>query len=143
MADTLPISDMLLFPLRRQDGRLLIVREQDHLLRRFGALDILSLEAGASTPYRLRAEADQILAPLDGTLAVDLVDLRPQSPSQGTRIEITLSAADPHGLLLPFGVACRLASSQGARLLRLSTHSAAHPDDRDLATSDLPEAAPR
>ena len=143
MADSLPISDMHLFPLAIQDGRLIILRESDHLLRRFGVLETLSVDAGASTTFHLRAEADQVLTPLDGRVELSLVDLRPASPSHGARLEITLSAEDPHGLLLPFGVACRLASSTGARLLRLSTHSATHAEDRELDDGDLPEAAPQ
>jgi hypothetical protein len=143
MADSLPISDMHLFPLSRRDGRLIILREQDHLLRRFGVLETLSLEPGASTPFNLRAEADQILAPLDGAVDLSLIDMRVESPSHDTRLEIKLSAADSYGLLLPFGVACRMFSADGTRLLRLSTHSAAHAGDRDLADGDLPGAAPQ
>jgi hypothetical protein len=143
MADSLPISDLHIFPLSRQDGRLVILHDTDHLLRRFGVLETLSLEPGASTPFNLRAEADQILAPLDGAVDLSLMDMRVESPSHGARAEITLSAADPQGLLLPFGVACRMLSADGARLLRLSTHSAAHASDRDLADGYLPEAAPQ
>lgn len=143
MAASLPISDMYLFPLKREDGRLVILREQDHLLRRFGVLETQSLEPGASTGFGLRAEADQILAPLDGAVDLSLVDLRSASPSHGARVEISLTAVEPQALLLPFGVACRLSSSQGARLLRLSTHSATHAEDAELAEGDLPEAAPR
>jgi hypothetical protein len=143
MADSLPISDMHLFPLSREDGRFIILREQDHLLRRFGLLETLSLEPGTKTLFKLRAEADQILAPLDGAVDLSLIDMRVESPSHGARLEVTLSAADPHGLLLPFGVACLLLSADGARLLRLGTHSAVHAGDRDLADGDLPEAAPQ
>jgi hypothetical protein len=143
MAGSLPISDMHLFPLSRQDGRLSILRDTDHLLRRFGVLETLSLEPGASPLFHLRAEADQILAPLDGAVDLSLIDMRAESPSHGVRGEVTLSAANPHGLLLPFGVACRMVSADGARLLRLSTHSAAHAGDRDLADGDLPGATPQ
>mgnify|MGYP002623211332 CR=1 FL=1 len=134
---------MHLFPLKREGGRLVILREQDHLLRRFGVLETQSLEPGASTRFGLRVEADQILAPLDGAFALTLVDLRPASPSRGARVEISFPAAGPQGLVLPFGVACRLQSAQGARLLRLSTHSANHAEDREFDDGELPEAAPR
>ena len=134
---------MHLFPLKREGRRLVILHEQDHLLRRFGVLETQTLEPGASSRFGLRVEADLILATLDGAFDLTLVDLRPTSPSHGARVDISLSAAEPQGLLLPFGVACRLQSAQGARLLRLSTHSASHAEDREFDDGELPEAAPR
>ena len=140
MPGPFPISDLYLYPLELQDGRLVILHEDQHVLRRFGSLEQVSLDAGATTPFTVRAEADQIWTPLSGQVFAMLVDLRPASPSHGERLEMILDAADPQGLLVPFGVAARLDSPQGASLLWLSTHAAAHPEDRVLQPSELPAA---
>lgn len=143
MPEALRIPDAHLFPLERRDGRLRILDEQDHLLRRFGALEAVALQPAQTLPFTLRAEADEIWVPLQGAADFALADLRPGSPSHGVGLELSLSADNPQGLLLPFGVACQVSSRTGAYLLRLSTHSAAHPQDRQLEDADLPEGAPR
>lgn len=135
MPSQYPISDMHVFALSRAAGRLSLLREADHLLRRFGQLDLVDIPAGQQTDFELRAEADRFFFPADGNVKAILVDLRSSSPSLGVRAEVVLDASDPHGLLVPFGVACSLAAQSNTRLIVLSTHSTAHPEDR-LATRD-------
>lgn len=124
------IHDLLLFPLEAAGGRLALLSNQQHLLRRFGQLELLSLAAGEVHNAGLRAEADRFLFILDGQVDLQLEDRRAQSPSHGVAVNLTLDAAQPQGLLLPFGLACRLQALGAARLLILSTHSEPHPADQ-------------
>lgn len=129
------ISDMHIFPLNVLAGRWTLLRNTDHLLRRFGQLDLLDLAAGSETEFELRAEADRFLSAINGRVQARLLDLRAGSPSLGVSINLSLDANDPHGLLVPFGVACSIYTETEARLIVLSTHSEHHPEDR-IATPD-------
>lgn len=124
------IHDLLLFPIEAADDQLTLLSNQQHLLRRFGALQLLSLAAGQAHSLGLRGEADRFLFALDGQVDVQLHDQRPHSPSHGVTQSLTLAASQPQGLLLPFGVSASLQAAQPARLLLLSTHSEAHPADQ-------------
>lgn len=137
MPSEYPIADMFLFPLTRETGRLRLLRETDHLLRRFGQLELLDLAADEQTEYTLRAEADRFLFPISGSTSVRMLDLRETSPSKSMRAEFTLVSAEPQGLLVPFGVACSLAAKAASRLIILSTHSESHPEDRTASSDEL------
>lgn len=137
MPSQYPIADMHVFPLTRAAGRLTLLRETDHLLRRFGLLELIDLVAGDGTEFTLRAEADRFLFSLSGSAIVSLLDLRETSPSNGERAEFILDADNPQGLLVPFGVACSLEAKSPARLILLSTHSESHPEDRIAAFDEL------
>ncbi len=126
---------MHVFPLRVTAGRLVLLREADHLLRRFGQLELLDLAAGTQTEFELRAEADRFLFVIAGRVALRLLDLRDGSPSHGAHVSVLLDESKPQGLLLPFGVACGMVAELDSRLIILSTHSEAHLADR-VATAD-------
>lgn len=132
------IPDMHLFSLERANGRLQILRRNQHLLRRFGLLELLELGAGDKTDFTLRGDADEICVPIEGRLSATLVDRRAKSPSSGLQVDIELDADQPHGLLIPFGVAHAFTAHTRARLLRLATHADGdHPDDQTLPAADL------
>lgn len=131
------IADMFVFPLRPESGHLTLLRNSDHLLRRFGQLDLLDLSAGQQTEYIVRAEADRFLFPIAGEVSVTLVDLRQHSPSRGIQTTVSLNTKEPQGVLVPFGVACSLACAQAARLVQLSTHSESHAGDRIVTPDEL------
>lgn len=135
------ISDMHVFPLTVSDGRWTLLRENDHILRRFGQLDLLDLNSGQETDFELRAEADRFLFAINGRAEARLVDLRTGSPSLGSRITVVLDTEDPHGLLLPFGVACALYAPVDARLIILDTHSEIHAGDRKATAEELQKYA--
>ncbi|MEX1071012.1 MAG: dTDP-4-dehydrorhamnose 3,5-epimerase family protein [Anaerolineales bacterium] len=135
MPEMLPISDVHLFPLTVSAGRWKLLSEEDHLLRRFGQLELLDLDASQETDFELRAEADRFLFAINGRARAQLLDLRTSSPSLGERVNISLDTENAQGLLLPFGVACALYAETDSRLIVLSTHSQSHPEDR-LATPD-------
>jgi hypothetical protein len=69
------------------------------------------------------------------------VDLRESSPTRRARAAVGLDAADPHGVLVPFGVACTLRSTRAARLVLLSTHSETHAEDRTPSSDELQKYA--
>jgi hypothetical protein len=132
-----PIADMHIFPLARAAGRLPLLRNSDHLLRRFGQLDLLELAAGQRLDLPVRGEADCFLFPVSGTVEAALMDLRPSSPSHGARAAVALNVDEPKGLLVPFGVACSLQAASQAVLIQLSTHSEAHSADRAANPAEL------
>jgi hypothetical protein len=141
MKSEYPIWEVHVFPLTRAAGRLTLLREEDHLLRRFGQLDLIDLVAGEQTDFTLRSEADRFLFPIAGSVKSSLLDLRALSPSKNARAEITLEANQPQGLLVPFGVACSLGAKSAARIVILSTHSESHPEDRTISRDDLDQYA--
>lgn len=134
MPSEFPIADMLVFPLGQADGGLALLREADHLLRRFGQLDVKDFVAGTQAEFGLRAEADRFFFIITGRTLLHLIDLREGSPSQGVHATVILDETKPLGILVPFGVACGLVAETDSRLIVLSTHSEAHPQDR--ATAD-------
>lgn len=130
-----PIADMHIFPLQRAAGTVTLLRNSDHLLKRFGQLDVLELKAGEQTAYTVRGEADRFVFPIEGSLTVRMVDQRDSSPTCNSRAEAALSAAELRGVLVPFGVACQLSADSPARAVLLSTHSENHAGDR-VSTDD-------
>lgn len=137
MPSEFPIADMLVFPLARVGGSLRLLREADHLLRRFGQLELLDLAAGSRSESQVRAEADRFLFPISGRVAAHLLDLRAGSPSHGAHASFNLSEDELQGVLVPFGVACALHAESNSRVLVLSTHSDAHPEDRAATVDEL------
>lgn len=132
---------MHVFALDRQGGALTLLRNSDHLLRRFGRLDVLDLAAGEQAPLSVRGEADRFLFPIGGEVSIAMLDLREQSPSRGANVDLTLSAEAPQGVLVPFGVALSMHAKAAARLIVLSTHSEEHPQDRAPAAEELAKFA--
>jgi hypothetical protein len=122
MQNQYPIGDVYVFPVQRSEGRWKLLSDSDHLLRRFGQLEFLSLKEQQSANYEAREEADEICFVLRGKMTVKLTDLREDSPSYNAIIEIALRADEPKGLLIPFGVAYSLVTSNGVDLLKVSTH---------------------
>jgi dTDP-4-dehydrorhamnose 3,5-epimerase-like enzyme len=138
MSSDFPISDLYLFPLQLDEGQLALLRRDDHLLRRFGQAEVRRFKAGVQSPFKLRAVADEVWTPLHGVAQFTLIDLRPASPSENQSLEITLDAEQPQALLVPFGVACSIATQDGAELLRLTTHADGdHAEDRVISREDL------
>ncbi|MCW5874206.1 MAG: dTDP-4-dehydrorhamnose 3,5-epimerase family protein [Anaerolineales bacterium] len=142
MTSPLPISDMHSFALHAAPEGVVLLREVDHVLRRFGELALHTLAPGDAGGYHLRAEADRVIFPLDGECSLRLLDLRPQSPSYGVHAVFALQAAAPQGVLVPFGVACSLAADSAARVLWLSTHSQPHAGDRPASAEELQRFLP-
>ena len=118
-----PISDVYLFDLGQSEGRLTLLSEHQHLLRRFGQLELVDIAPGQGMEAPALVETDRFCFVLDGAVVAHLEDQRGQSPSQGASMDVALDASQPRGLLMPFGVSANIHSEAGARLLMLSTHA--------------------
>ena len=70
------IPDVYVLDLEQTDGRLVLLRDNDHLLRRFGQLDYRELKGGEETPVILRAVADEIWSVISGEVTLTLLDKR-------------------------------------------------------------------
>lgn len=99
----------------------ILLDEDDHLLRRFGRCEVVFLDQSRPGLEFVREQADEYWAILDGQAVMDLSDKREDSPSQGESLTLTLTADQPVGVLVPFGVSCRLTGT--ARFVRLMTHT--------------------
>jgi mannose-6-phosphate isomerase-like protein (cupin superfamily) len=126
MAYETTIPDLLIKPLSDQEiegGRLLQLLEfDDHLLRRFGRMELIELEAKTVFQPILRKVADEVWFILEGEVEGFWLDRRPNSSSEGARERHPLPA--PSLVLVPFGVAfaCRTVSGT-CTLLRVMTHA--------------------
>jgi hypothetical protein len=114
------IHDALVTDLAPAAGRLPIVSFEDHILRRFGAADILRLSGGEAV-RALRASADEVWVLVEGAAHFLLEDTRPDSPTYGLRPHI--QASRPTRLLLPFGVRLEVRADPEALLVRVMSHS--------------------
>jgi hypothetical protein len=121
------IHDGLITPLapssRSWGEAMPILAFQDHLLRRFGRIELIRLRDEGEFEGR-RTVADEVWALVEGAADVLLADERQDSPTRGARQSHRLEA--PTRLLLPFGVHLRIVARSGAALLlRIMTHSEA------------------
>ena len=126
-----PISDMLVLDLSWQAGRLTVVKDDDHVLRRFGQVDIIGLDQGQQIEV-FRQQADEIWALFSGQATIQLEDQRQDSPSMGVTVSLVVDQEVPKAVLVPFGVACIVTGGlDGTRFLRIGTHhDTSHPQDR-------------
>jgi hypothetical protein len=117
----LAIHDVLLTPLApAAAGRQALLAFEDHLLRRFGSLELVRLDPGDTFGVSRRV-ADEVWILLDGAVHVSLEDTRPSSPTFGSTA--TMRLQPHHRLLVPFGVRLGARAEAATSLLRLMTHS--------------------
>lgn len=126
------ISDMYVLELQWDQGILTVLKEDDHLLRRFGQIDLVNLTPGGNIEV-WREKADEIWILFSGEAKIVMEDLRDESPSLNDIVELTLDQDHPKAVLVPFGVKFKLYSSDGAMLLRVGTHQ-----DNSLMTDQTP-----
>ncbi len=117
------ISDVHVFAQTKIDRGRLILSEEDHLLRRFGKLEIVDISPTAAPLFHLKKSTDQIIAIIDGMIQVQLIDLRKLSPTFGLEMSIEINEIKPQAILIPFGVASSIGSNKKGKVLWLSTHS--------------------
>ena len=122
MADT-TISGAAIFDLVWKDGRLVVLGENDHLLRRYGQVDVIKLEPGIPLETIRASGADEIWTLLEAEANLRLADLREESPTLDEMLEITLSGENPQAVLIPFGVGAQISTRVGAMLLRVTSHA--------------------
>jgi dTDP-4-dehydrorhamnose 3,5-epimerase-like enzyme len=107
--------------------------ENNHLLRRFGQVDYIHLEGQGEGLEIFRQEADEVWVVVEGHARFSLLDRRQDSPTLNVQNIIDLSADDPHALLVPFGVLCRVSTIMGGKFIRMTTH-----EDGTIASDLLP-----
>lgn len=123
MSSKFSISDVRVTTRLQHGSKIVILNDEDHLLRRIGQIEVRRLGAGERTPFTYRDEADEVWYVLEGRARITLVDQRVESPSKGEQLEIELSDADGKAVLVPFGVAYSLAGQTEAVAIRVATHS--------------------
>ena len=138
MSEQIPIGDVCRLLIEFESDRLVVLRDEDHLLRRFGQVEIRRLSASTKTPFMLREAADEVWTSIEGIAEFALVDQRPGSPSENSSMLVELEAVNPQALLVPFGVAYSISCRQDCILLRLTTHSdGVHPGDQTIPVEKL------
>jgi hypothetical protein len=142
MEQSLPIHDLFIRSLRfdrKEDHqRMVLLRFEDHLLRRFGTLELLRLEAHSTTPLCVREVADEVWALVEGKVEFIWWDRRPASPTENQTYRLT--TAEPTLVLVPFGVAFGVRVTESScTMIRAATHLyEEHAGDRTLAWESLP-----
>ena len=132
------IPDVFLFDVERKDGRFILLRDNDHLLRRFGQVEFRELRAGENTPFTLRVVADEIWSVIKGEANLSLIDRREGSPTKNHVMNLTLSGEKPQSVLVPFGVAFAFTAIEDAQMVRLATHQdQAHSQDETLSYEEF------
>jgi dTDP-4-dehydrorhamnose 3,5-epimerase-like enzyme len=130
------IHDLLFEPLLLTNDEpgsfLTLLSFDDHLLRRFGQLDLVRKDPEKLTQLRMRSVADEIWVLIEGNAKCICRDLRPGSPSEGTEVHCEISA--PTRMLVPFGVAFGWrALEEPALMLRCATHQDGdHQEDQTI-----------
>jgi hypothetical protein len=137
MSESLPIPDLFIRPLHPDlsEGhtRMTALRDDDHLLRRFGLAEVVRLCPTQELHLRLRSVADEVWALIEGAAEFHWQDRRPDSHAHGA--SHLLRAQQPHLVLAPAGVAFGVrALDQPALLLRLATHADNDPSSADDRT---------
>lgn len=123
MSNHISISEALVIDLSWKEGRLKAVSENDHILRRFGQIDLVQLTDGEAIAVHRKRGADEVWVLVQGLAELVLVDRREESPSFQTSKQINLQGVDPQAVLIPFGVAAELRPRSNGLLLRVSSHA--------------------
>jgi mannose-6-phosphate isomerase-like protein (cupin superfamily) len=101
--------------------RFAALRFHEHVLRRFGSLEVIKLTPQSKTEPLLRHEADELWVLVEGSVQCRWQDARPASPTAGEKFAINIT--QPAQIFVPFGVAFALqAGHTGALMLRAATH---------------------
>ena len=125
MKSAYPIHDLYIREVDpiTKDGRTSIplLSFDDHLLRRFGFAESISLEPGYRSEMKVREVADEIWVCIRGKVQFRWWDLRQNSPTHNAKFELKIDG--PTLILAPFGVALGVETfTESAHLIRFSTH---------------------
>jgi len=122
VAEDFKIHDMFVLDLSWKERKLTILKDYDHLLRRFGQVDMLRISSGRHVEVS-RRKADELWTVISGTASIQLEDQRIDSPSFGELVILELAQESPQAVLVPFGVKCIVSCKGKADLIRISTHA--------------------
>jgi dTDP-4-dehydrorhamnose 3,5-epimerase-like enzyme len=114
-----------------------VLVDSDHLLRRFGELELIRMTGGDHEQPFLREQADEIIALIEGNFELRLRDHRPESPS--CEATTSLNVSEPSIALIPAGVVFGIKPGDaGATFLRITTHArSTSPNDRSVDWGEL------
>lgn len=127
------ISGVRIFPIEIAESRLILLKDEDHLLRRFGQAEVRQVTQQDGENFTIRAVADEIWALLDGSANVILIDKRAKSPTEDHALKLRFDEEELKGVLIPAGVAYAVFSDKAARLMRICTHAdGTHDEDQIL-----------
>ena len=117
------ISGLALFHIEQNNHHRILIGDDQHLLRRFGQLELLTLNPEQHSEFRKRQIADEIIFIDQGQVNIRTVDLRLDSPSMGVKMSNDINENSLEAMLVPFGVAYSITTTNGAKIIRLSTHN--------------------
>lgn len=117
-----------------------ILRDDDHLLRRFGQASLSMSYPGVIKAFHYHERQDDLWFFPVGSAQVVLYDLRPDSPTQGITQVLYPGQDNPILIVIPVGVAhgYRVLGSTPLMILYFTTESyrADNPDEKRLAWDD-------
>jgi dTDP-4-dehydrorhamnose 3,5-epimerase len=127
------ISGVRIFPIEIRQSRMILVKDEDHLLRRFGQVEVRQVSQSDSADFTLRAVADEIWVLVEGSAEIALVDRRAKSPTEDQALKLRLGGEESQGVLIPSGVAYAVYANDAAQFVRLCTHAdGSHDGDQAL-----------
>ena len=134
----LPIPDVYCLDLVQEGNQLVLLRDSDHMLRRFGQVEIRELKEGEISQFVFREAADEIWSVTQGEVDLLLVDKRLDSPSENQAMKLTLSEHKPQTILIPFGVAFGFVAKKSTKMIRIATHAdGTHPEDKIFPPEEI------
>ncbi len=116
------ISDIAVFDRIWKDGRLVVLSESDHLLRRFGQVCVQRFNAGETTKEALNISEDEIWTLISGSGKLRMIDVRDGSPSFKEIVEIKMSEEHPGSILIPFGLKFSFIAETDVEIIQVRTH---------------------
>ena len=119
----LNISGAVVVDLVWDHGRLKILGENDHLLRRFGQIDVARLSPHEPRETLRESGADEIWVLMGGEANVVLTDLRADSPTKTQFEKVQLHKGNPQAVVIPFGVKALVFAQVESTLLRITSHA--------------------
>ncbi len=120
--DRFKIRDIAVLELNWVDGVLLVLKEGDHLLRRFGQVRIQKLRAGETRDEEVNDMEDEIWSLTSGTGILRIVDQRKGSPSLNEVVEIDMNEKNLITILVPFGLTFSFIAEKDSEIIQIRTH---------------------
>jgi len=117
------ISGLAIFQIEQNNDHRMLIDDHQHLLRRFWQLELLTLNQDKHIEFRKRQIADEFIFIDQVQVNIRTVDLRSESPSMGVKMSNDINQNSLEAMLVPFGVAYSMTTTNVAKIIRLSTHN--------------------
>lgn len=116
------IKDIAIIEKLWEDGQLNVLNENDHLLRRFGSINLREYSKDVSSPEKTNEVVDEIWTLIAGGGVLRLADYREGSPSLNEVDEILLDENSIQSVLIPFGIIFSFSAKQDSKVIVIRTH---------------------